>query len=46
LWTDLRTHLYMLAFRDLGHLESAWKGFKTDPEWIEVVVSSEEERNL
>ncbi len=24
---------YMLAFRDMGHLEAAWKAFRSDPEW-------------
>ncbi len=24
---------YMLAFRDMGHLETAWKEFRSDPEW-------------
>ena len=33
----------MLAFRDLGHLENAWNSFKADPEWIEVVASSEKD---
>jgi NIPSNAP len=40
------TLYYMLAFEDLGHLESAWKSFKADPEWIEVVASTEKDGPL
>jgi NIPSNAP protein len=35
------TLYYMLAFKDLRHLEEAWKSFGSDPEWHEVVRDSE-----
>ena len=35
------TLYYMLAFRDLAHLDEAWKNFRADPEWHQVVSESE-----
>ena len=40
------TLYYMLAFSDLGHLESAWKSFRADPEWTEVADSTEKDGPL
>ena len=37
---------YMLAFKNLDHLESAWRDFQADPEWQEVASSSEKEGPL
>jgi NIPSNAP len=37
---------YMLGFKNLGHLEEAWKNFGSDPEWQEVVASSEKDGPL
>jgi NIPSNAP len=37
------TLYYLLAFADLGHLEAAWKDFGSDPEWQEVVSTSEKD---
>jgi NIPSNAP len=37
------TLYYMLAFKSLGDLESAWKSFGSDPEWQEVVNDSEKD---
>jgi len=28
--------IYMLAFEDLGHLERAWRSFRSDSEWREA----------
>jgi NIPSNAP len=40
------TYYYMLAFKSLGHLEEAWRSFSSDPEWQEVVASSEKDGPL
>ncbi len=40
------TLYYMLAFKDLDHLESAWKDFQSDPEWQEVARVSEKDGPL
>jgi hypothetical protein len=40
------TLYYMLAFRDLGHLESAWREFRDDPEWGKIVAESEKDGPL
>jgi hypothetical protein len=40
------TLYYMLAFRDLEHLESAWKDFASDPEWQGVASESEKDGPL
>jgi hypothetical protein len=37
---------YMLAFKNLSHLEEAWKDFSSDSEWQEVVASSEKDGPL
>jgi len=37
------TLYYMLAFKDLDHLEKAWKSFGSDPEWQDVVLESEKD---
>jgi len=37
------TLYYMLAFKNLGHLEEAWRSFSSDPEWKEVVSASEKD---
>jgi len=37
---------YMLAFKNLDHLESAWKDFASDPEWQEVARESEKDGPL
>jgi hypothetical protein len=37
------TLYYMLAFKDLAHLEDAWKSFNSDPEWQEVAKNSEKD---
>jgi NIPSNAP len=34
---------YMLAFKDLGHLEAAWRDFQSDPEWQQVARDSEKD---
>jgi hypothetical protein len=33
----------MLAFKDLRHLEEAWRSFSSDPEWKEVASASEKD---
>jgi NIPSNAP len=35
------TLYYMLAFRDLAHMEQAWKEFEADPEWQAAAAASE-----
>lgn len=35
------TLYYLLAFKNLGHLEEAWKSFSSDAEWQEVVSKTE-----
>jgi hypothetical protein len=37
------TLYYMLAFKNLGHFEDAWKSFSSDPEWQEVANNSEKD---
>ena len=39
-------YYYMLAFKNLGHLEEAWRSFSSDPEWQEVVATSEKDGQL
>ena len=36
------TLYYMLAYNDLGHRESAWNAFITDPEWIKAKKETED----
>jgi hypothetical protein len=31
---------YILAFESMAHLEKAWQGFRTDPEWIGVAAEA------
>ena len=33
--------IYIVAFEDGGHRESAWEAFRTDPEWQKVRAESE-----
>lgn len=33
--------IYLLAFNDLAHREQAWQAFQNDPEWKQVMASSE-----
>jgi len=40
------TLYYMLAFKNLDHLETAWKNFASDPEWQEVASNSEKDGPL
>ena len=40
------TLYYMLAFKNLAHFESAWREFKGDPEWRQVVASTEKDGPL
>ncbi|HEV2389348.1 MAG TPA: NIPSNAP family protein [Nitrososphaerales archaeon] len=40
------TLYYMLAFKNLDHLESAWKDFASDPEWQQVQSESERDGPL
>ena len=40
------TLYYMLAFKSLGDLETAWKEFGADPEWREVAAESEKDGPL
>ena len=28
--------IYILGFDNMAHLETAWQGFKTDPEWRSI----------
>jgi hypothetical protein len=37
------TLYYMLAFKNLDHLETAWKSFGSDPEWQKVASDSEKD---
>jgi hypothetical protein len=40
------TLYYMLAYKDLGAREAAWKSFSSDPEWQEVATNSEKDGPL
>ena len=40
------TLYYMLAFRDLTHLDEAWKSFRSDPEWQKVLEESDRDGPL
>jgi hypothetical protein len=40
------TLYYMLAFKNLDHLDTAWKAFKADPEWRAVARDSEKDGPL
>ena len=40
------TLYYMLAFKNLDHLDTAWKNFASDPEWQEVASNSEKDGPL
>ena len=40
------TLYYMLAFKNLDHLESAWRDFAADPEWQKVASESEKDGPL
>jgi NIPSNAP len=33
--------IYLLAFRDMSHFESSWRGLRSDEEWLRVVKQSE-----
>jgi hypothetical protein len=35
--------VYLLAFDDLGQRDMAWRGFQSDPEWIEARTESEKD---
>jgi hypothetical protein len=37
------TLYYMLAFKNLEHLETAWRDFQADPEWQQVASDSEKD---
>jgi hypothetical protein len=36
------TLYYMLGYNDMGHRESSWNAFITDPEWIKAKKETEE----
>ena len=40
------TLYYMLAFKNLDHLETSWKNFASDREWQEVASNSEKDGPL
>jgi hypothetical protein len=37
------TLYYMLAFKNLEHLEAAWKSFSSDPDWQKAASDSEKD---
>ena len=40
------TLYYMLAFKNMDHLETAWREFSADPEWQAVQTESEKDGPL
>lgn len=40
------TLYYMLAFKNMDHLETAWREFSADPEWQAVQAESEKDGPL
>ncbi len=38
--------IYVLGYRDLGHRETAWDAFGSDPEWMKARADSERDGAL